>query len=284
MARTAGAQNYISAEPDEPGMLETLAAMVLSFLIGVGAAIGGIGGGSFIGPTLLLIFGLDVQTAIGTSAFVIIFTGLSGTLRYAKYRRVDFRTGLIVASASVPGAFVGKTLSEMLSTPIILSIFAVVLFLSSYTVLRGKRALPVPDLMKFSITRVDANGEEVTYTISVPILLFFAFLAGVAAGLLGIGGGLVVVPLLLSFRIPPHIATATSTFVVFLNATTSGLLHLSAGHVDLQYAAVLIPGVILGAQTGAYLSGRIPRKGIRYFFSALMVVIAISLLYRTFMG
>jgi len=90
-------------------MIEFLLLPLLGVLIGIVAAMIGIGGGVFIVPllTLLPLYGFSTTQAVGTSLTAIVFTSLASTVSYSRQKRIDYRTGLILAVVTIPGAWVG---------------------------------------------------------------------------------------------------------------------------------------------------------------------------------
>jgi uncharacterized membrane protein YfcA len=88
--------------------------IIFGFLIAIAASLTGIGGGVFIVPVLTLLYDFAPANAAGTSLTVIIFTAAASTANYAKQRRIYWRTGLVLAIATAPGAYLGAWLTTIL--------------------------------------------------------------------------------------------------------------------------------------------------------------------------
>jgi len=101
------------------------------------------------------------------------------------------------------------------------------------------------------------------------------------SGLFGIGGGSLMVPvMILLFAFPPHLAVATSMFLVFLSATVSSVSHISLGNVDWYYAMALIPGAWIGGQLGAAINRRLKSETVVMMLRVFLVIIGIRLIYQ----
>ena len=113
---------------------------IIAFLIGIVAAMLGIGGGVFMVPMLVLLpwYNLNPAVASGTSLAAIIFTSLSSTFRYKKQGRIDYLLGLALASTTIPGAFLGSYTKSLIDTRLLGLIFAFFLIFVSARMFIGK--------------------------------------------------------------------------------------------------------------------------------------------------
>lgn len=234
-------------------------------LAGTLGSVAGLGGGIVVVPSLLYFSNVlpafshvTPTVATGTALIIVLLTGLSSTLSYAKQRRVDYRSGLLFFLGSGPGAWAGANFSRYLSTEVFYILFGV-LIITMALVLKGRNKRGKKQInWKVQRSYTDAVGERYEYGYSPALAITISFFIGLVAGLFGIGGGLLFVPLmLLMFRFPPHLATATSMFVIFLSSTTGSITHIALGHVDWWAVLWLAPGAWIGAAVGAALSKRI---------------------------
>jgi hypothetical protein len=116
---------------------------------------------------------------------------------------------------------------------------------------------------------------------SVPTGLALSFLAGGASGLLGIGGGVVQVPVMnLLLGVPMKAAAATSSHIISLTAVAGAVVYLVRGYVDPFVAAVTIIGVFLGARGGTRLARILPGRSIKRVFSLVLFYMALHMLAR----
>jgi uncharacterized membrane protein YfcA len=220
--------------------------VVIGFIVGAIGTLIGAGGGFILVPVLLLLnphAGADTLT--GISLAVVFFNAASGTLAYARMRRIDFKAGTIFAIAALPGAVLGVYATSHIPRRLFDGIFG---FL----------------LVAAAVYLVATTGHKTkeSHSGSYNLWLGVVISAGVGflSSLLGIGGGIIHVPALTyALNFPVHTATATSHFVLSITALVATLIHLRNGALNgqLQTIAWLSVGAIAGAQAGAKLSNRI---------------------------
>jgi len=229
--------------------------------IGTYGTLVGLGGGVILLPVLLLLYpDVPPETLTGISLSVVFLNSVSGTAAYIRQRRIDYRSGWLFALATVPGTIVGVWLVRYIATSTFALVFGFLLLgLSALIFLRPQ--LEVPALLSRGrgpvCTVVDREGQSFTYRVNRALGSALSFMVGFIAGLLGIGGGVIHVPMmvyLLSF--PVHVATATSQFILVFTTLTGVLTHLAlrTNIEDPLVIFFLALGVIPGAQLGARLS------------------------------
>jgi uncharacterized membrane protein YfcA len=264
---------------------------VILFAIGVVAAIFGsivgLGGGIIMVPVLVLIgeqiTGNPVTTpiAVGTSLAVLIFTALSASYTYYKQGKVDFRSGWLFFATSGPAAMVGAQLTNGIPQgPFQLS-FGIFMFIMFGLMIARQRMKPLR--LKWSVQRsfTDGNGIEHHYGYNIALALLIGCGVGFCSGLFGIGGGSLFVPLMvLLFRFPPHIATATSMFVILLSSILGSGVHAWHGNIDWILFAALMPGAIVGGRVGAIIASRMSGKQLIWLLQATLLVMAIYLIIQ----
>jgi uncharacterized protein len=230
----------------------------LGFFAGGYGTLIGAGGGFVLAPALLLLYpGEAAETITSISLAVVFFNALSGTLAYAKSKRIDYKSGFIFSLASIPGAVLGALATTAISR-------------EGFDLLFGFLLVCVAIVLAFTTARQGATriaqADFKTPTISnlshSTLLLGSALSSGLGfiSSFLGIGGGFLYVPALVYLlRYPVHIATATSLFVLTITAFTGSATHVAAGlfHHGLRRALALSIGAILGAQVAAKLSQHI---------------------------
>lgn len=274
-------------------VLEIMFLFVMVVCAGILASLVGIGGGVIFVPLFNLFLGLPIEDAIGTSMCTIIFTSLSGSIYYAKEKRVDYKTGLLMEITTIPGAIIGATVTEVLPEIVLKTIFFSFLFLSGLKLIRRKNT---GKTFNFSFKKsrlkflnigwekkfIDSQGKEWSYFVNVPLMLLCGFLAGFISGLLGIGGGTLKVPILaIVLGMPVHIATATSTFMILITSTSGGVTHFYLGHVDLKIVLVAATGAVLGAQIGPRLNVKVSSKHLRKIVGTVLILVAANMAYNT---
>ena len=238
--------------------------VALGFGVGTVGTLVGAGGGFILTPVLLIAYPRtkpDLITAI--SLVVVFFNALSGSFAYRRQRRIDYRSGLAFAAAALPGSVAGALVVGLVPIKPFDLIMGAILGLLSLLVLRGAAPRLEPHALRSATPRslTDAEGETYEYAVRVRRGIAYSALVGFVSSFLGIGGGVIHVPLMVTqLGFPVHVATATShfvlTFMAFTGSATHAISGTFAGGIGLRRAAALSIGVIAGAQLGAKLSQR----------------------------
>ncbi|HUZ16609.1 MAG TPA: sulfite exporter TauE/SafE family protein [Gaiellaceae bacterium] len=258
--------------------------VAIGFAVGAFGTVVGAGGGFILTPILLLLYPHDsAQTLTAISLTVVFFNAASGSAAYARQRRIDYRSGTIFALATVPGAIGGALLVGQTSRQVFDAIMGAVLAALAVWLIAGER-WPLREVQDHVAQRrlVDRAGE--TYSYRVPVLRGAVYSLGVGflSSFLGIGGGVIHVPLLVrALGFPTHIATATSHFVLAIMAGTGTITHLVIGsfhHHGLRRTVALSIGVVAGAQLGAHLSLRLRGRVIHWLLAIALLALAARLL------
>ncbi|MSP40172.1 MAG: sulfite exporter TauE/SafE family protein [Deltaproteobacteria bacterium] len=239
-------------------VLQFLWLVPLGFFAGAYGTLIGAGGGFVLAPALLLIYPAEApETITSITLAVVFFNALSGTLAYARTKRIDYKSGIIFSLATMPGAVLGALTTNVMSRAKFNLLFGCLLIVIAL-------ALVVSPGKKTAAQQPPGNGNsrEIFSLSKSKIILgvVFSSVFGFVSSFLGIGGGFMYVPALVyMLGFPVHIATATSLFVLTLTALTGSATHIAAGlfHHGIQQAIGLSIGAILGAQLGAKISQRI---------------------------
>jgi uncharacterized membrane protein YfcA len=251
-------------------MLELLLP-IFGFLIGIVAALTGIGGGAFMVSLLALVYAFAPQNAVGTSLTAIVFTAFAATLNYSRQKRIYYRTGLVLATTTVPGAILGAYLTTILAPNLLgLILGAMLIAIALYMILDS--ILHRNARQNRSQSKSESDNEMVRSR-RVWVGAGLSFLGGLASGLLGIGGGVLVVPIMtFAMGMPIHIATATSMFTMIFTTISGVTQHYLANHINFEFALLLAAGTVTGAQVGAYASRKISSRYLRIIFSLMLIV------------
>ena len=247
-------------------MLKYVSYFAVGIFIGILAALFGLGGGFLIVPTLNLL-GVEMHHAVGTSSAAVVFTSLSSALAYSRQGRIHYKVGLLLASTAVIGAYIGAWLTSFISAAQLKVIFGLALVVVAVRIYRKKTAEP---------GEVKLEEVGVNYRL-VPIGGFFA---GIASGLLGVGGGIINVPFLTYLGLPIHYAVATSSFAIVFTATAGALKHYAMGNVETQWLVLLVPGLIIGAQLGAGIAKRTKASSLKRAFAVVMALLALRMILK----
>jgi uncharacterized membrane protein YfcA len=267
--------------------LESWAALALVGLGVVAGAFGtlvGAGGGFVLTPILLLVYPHDSpKTITAISLTAVFFNAASGSVAYARQHRIDYRSGLVFGAATLPGSIGGALAVEHVGRRVFDLVMGLVLASLAIWLAVG-RARSERGTGPGSL-RVLTDSSGKTYRYRVPIVRGAVLSLGVGflSTFLGIGGGVVHVPLLVrALGFPTHIATATSHFVLMLMAGTATATHLVTGTLrfghGLRRALALSLGVVVGAQVGARVSVRLSGRTIELLLVAALAALAVQIL------
>lgn len=259
----------------------------IGFLVGTFGTLIGAGGGFILVPVLLLLYPSlppDVITSI--SLAVVFLNAASGTVAYARLKRIDYRSAVIFALATLPGSVIGALVTGYLPRYIFDIILGILLIgIGIFLLLRPEQGAygankSQAHLVKRSIT--DIYAKKYVYSFNQLIGIVISFFVGFVSSLLGIGGGIIHVPALAALlNFPVHIATATSHFILAIMALAGTVVHMIQGTFWQEWTkAVFIGiGVIGGAQVGARLSEKIKPKGIIRALAIALLLVGIRLLF-----
>lgn len=265
---------------------------MICLIIGIGSAfVGsllGLGGGIVFIPTMLFLAEnlpsfawAKPQTVVGLSLIAMVITALSSTLSYAKKGRVDFRTGGVLLLGSIPGGIVGSWINQFVNVDQFNLYFGILMIgLSLLLFIKREQREKIKDHgANKNVRRFVVDGTVYEYVISYPILFFIAIIVGIVSGLFGIGGGAIVVPvLILLFFVPPHVATATSMFMILITSFVSSLTHVYLGHIIWIYALFFIPGAWIGGLLGAKVNQLIKGSALSWLLRIVLIFIGIRLI------
>ena len=276
-------------------------------MIGGGIAAGlfgsllGLGGGTLIVPILTLGFGLPLIKAIGVSLVCVIVTSGAASGVYLERRVANLRLGMTLELFTACGALIGGLVAFLLPERTLELLFAGLLVYVAITMARRREPDPVPDdgepqhgadLLDDRDAPSDASptgmGSFVA-SLSGPGYrvrrLGFGALgsvgAGVTSALLGIGGGLVKVPVMhVVMGVPLRVATATSNLMMGITASAGAIIYLFRGGIDPYVAGPTAIGVFVGASIGSRAAHRIDVRILRGLFVAILLYTAWQMLQR----
>jgi uncharacterized membrane protein YfcA len=253
----------------------------------------GLGGGIIVVPALLFLTTIPgfehitPQIAVGTSLFTMIFTGLSSTLAYMKHKTVDYKSGFIFLIGSGPGSILGAWVTERMALHSFNIFFGIFILLVSAVLLLKDKLKPLPFNKDRGIVRTftDNRGQTFEYGFHPAAGIMISFVVGFISGIFGVGGGSLMVPtMILVFFFPPHVAVATSMFMIFPTSIISSITHITLGNVNWLLALALVPGAWIGANIGVYLNTKLKSKTIVIILRAILVVVGLRLIYEGIIG
>lgn len=273
-------------------MVEVGLLALLGFLVGGFGTVVGAGGGFILVPILLFIYpDTSPEAVTATSLLVVMGNASSGTVAYAFQRRIDVRSGLLFALATLPGAVAGAWFVRFIPRATFDVLFAAVLgSVGVYLLVRRTAVIVRAPLSGRGVVRrqiTDREGNTFVYTFKVWQGMAISVVVGFVSSLLGIGGGIVHVPMMaVVLHFPVHIATATSQFVLALMAAEATAVHIASGTLGWNEtagrAAAITFGAVLGAQVGARVARRVRGAHIVRALGVALVLVALRLAIASF--
>jgi uncharacterized membrane protein YfcA len=225
----------------------------------------GAGGGFVLMPILLFMYPKETPEILtGISLAVVFFNAFSGSIAYGRMKRIDYKSGLIFSAATIPGAVLGVYTVSYINRTAFNIIFGILLIgISIYMFLNPSRkfnSAVSSDKHKSTRQLTDVQGNTHSYSFNIKTGIIISLFVGYLSSMLGIGGGIIHVPAMVSLLgFPVHIATATSHFVLAIMALAGTIVHIINGSISGSYLIIIAiaVGALAGAQIGAKLSNKI---------------------------
>ena len=246
--------------------MTTLLLLCCGLLAGLLGGYLGVGGGIVIVPFLTLVLGIDIKTAIPISMAAIVVNSLAASSEYLKKGMVDLELMVVLSFAMVIGMIIGSTLLTIVPTTFVKLLLALVLIYTAVSLVKGKEK---------SAVAVMENKRSRLW-----LCALLAALGGVLAGLVGVGGGVIIIPLMfLVIGLPLATARGTSSFVVGFSGAASLAVYFINGLVSATLAPSVILGTIVGGKFGVKLGTVAKPTAVKVVFCLLLVYVAFRLAY-----
>lgn len=251
-----------------------MAASILAWpgAIAIGVSLGLLGsGGSIITvPVLVYLIGQDEKVAIAGSLFVVGNIALAGSLQYVRAKLIDWRNVLVFGVPGMAGTYLGAVIAAYVPGIAQLALFALVMLLASYMMLRPVELSDAP------------NAPRESWKIGIDGLI-----VGVITGLVGVGGGFLIVPaLVLLGGLGIHAAVATSLVIIALKSYSGFYKYidvLEAQNLQLDWQTLMIVTAlgIVGSFGGAKYAKRMPQDKLKRWFGYFLIIMGIYILVRS---
>lgn len=273
--------------------MDGLLLMLLGLAIGGFGTLIGAGGGFILVPILLLLYpDKSPEIITGISLAVVFLNASSGSIAYGLKKRIDYKSAWIFCITTLPGSVLGAFATSYISRSTFNLVFGIILFLlATILIIKPMKKNDSNKKLKnrsfWDIARyvIDIEGIRYIYRYNIALGAFISFFVGFASSLLGIGGGIIHVPVMVNLlNFPIHIATATSHFVLALMAFTGSVVHyfqgiLAEGVHEIVWLGL---GVIIGAQIGAKFSTRVQGKLIIRSLAFALLAVSFRILWMGF--
>ena len=279
------------------------------WLLAGGAAAGGfgsllgLGGGVLLVPLLTLVFGLDLRAAVGVSLVSVIVTSSAAAGVYLERNIANLRLGMTLELFTACGALVGGLVAFLIDERLLTFLFSGLLVYVAITMLRAREPAPddgallrpdldIPDdhhveplaagdLASFRSAALARLSGEAYAVRNLGRGIVGSTGAGVVSALLGIGGGIIKVPLMhVGMGVPLRVATATSNLMIGVTAAASAVIYLLRGEIDRYTAGTVAIGVFVGASVGSRVAHRIELRFLNLLFVAVLLWTALQMLLK----
>ena len=280
------------------------------FLAGVGFLVGLLGGffgggGGFLAGPMMFLVGVPMNFVVGTDLAHMTGKSIVAARRHRVLGHVDIRLGLLMVLGTVPGIEIGARIIEGLEstgnidTVVGIAYVVILLAIGTFTAWESVRAMQLVrtermdakdalafqgvtrQIRRFRLPPLVSLPDSGIESISLWVILGVSFLTGLLAGVLGVGGGFIRMPMMIYLiGVPTHVAVGTDLFEVVISAGFGTVTHALKGNVDVLMALVMGTGAAIGAQIGAVSTRFFAGPRIRLFFSVLPFVGATLVILR----
>jgi len=247
----------------------------------------GLGGGVFLVPVLVQALGVPMPQAVAVSLVTVIATSnaVSGSMAGRQY--INLRLGFLLELLTAAGGLLGSLIAVYVAPRALMITFSVVMVLMSVLTF-ARRAhrnnLPASaDPGGWGGRFIDeVSGEAVVYRVTrMPLALVTSFVAGILSTLLGMGGGVVKVPVLNAWcGVPMRVVSATSAFMIGVTATSGALVYLGRGLLLPVLAASAVVGVRLGSTAGMRFSRTLSPARLKVILAVVLLAVAVLMVSR----
>jgi uncharacterized protein len=265
-----------------------IAALMIAggFAAGLFGSLLGLGGGVLIVPLLTLGFGLPLREAVGVSLVAVIVTSSASAGVYLERHVANLRLGMTLELFTAAGALVGGLVAFALSEQVLAGLFTVLLVYTAFTMARRRdepssssELSPVEpaegELAQSAPTPADSVEPPAYAVRNLGRGIIGSLFAGVVSALLGVGGGLIKVPLMnVAMGVPLRVAAATSNLMIGITAAASAIIYLLRGGIDPYVAGPTAVGVFVGASLGSRTAHRVDVRVLRMLFVGVLLVTA----------
>lgn len=255
--------------------------MAAGAVAGMLGALLGLGGGVFLVPFLNVVLGLPFKVAGAISLMTVIATSSAVSARTAGRNLINLRLGMLLEVASAAGGLAAGMTLQYLPERVLFALFSLItLSIAAIMLTRLDRrnvldASADPGRLGGRYFE-EESGRDVVYKVRrLPLGLGVSCLAGYVSGALGIGGGILKVPVLNVWcGVPMRAAAATSGLMIGVTAVASVPIHYANGYILPGYAAAAVLGVLLGSQAGFWFGGRARARWLKMLMAAVLFAVA----------
>ncbi len=273
-----------------PVVTATLALIIFAAgaLSGSLGALLGLGGGVFLVPFLNLALGFPFSVAAAISLTTVIATSSTVSAGRAGKQLINMKLGMLLEVATAAGSFLGGVTAHLIAQSFLQKLFgvvAIVVAIIMLTRLQRRNVIldPAADAGVLGGRYYEGeSGGEVVYRVKrLPVAIAASFVAGNVSSLLGIGGGIIKVPVLNAWcGIPLRAAAATSAFMIGVTATAGAVIYYGHGQLEPTLAAAAVLGVQLGSWGGMRFGAAASAKWLKVMMAIVLFIVSAMMLAR----
>jgi len=248
----------------------------------------GLGGGVFLVPFLNLVMGFPFTVAAAISLTTVIATSSTVSAGRAGKQLINMRLGMLLEVATAAGSFLGGVTAQFVSQSLLQRLFGIVAVIVAVIMLSRLRRRNVildpnadPGLLGGRYHE-EESGCTVTYRVKrLPLAIVASFVAGNVSSLLGIGGGIIKVPVLNAWcGVPLRAAAATSAFMIGVTATAGATIYYGHGQLQPALAAAACLGVQVGSWGGMKFGAAASSKWLKILMAAVLIIVSAMMFLR----
>jgi uncharacterized membrane protein YfcA len=267
-----------------PAVTPALASIVFAAGAAAGAlgALLGLGGGIFLVPFLNLGFNFPITIAAAISLTTVIATSSAVSAGKAGKQLINMRLGMLLEVATAAGSLFGGVTAQFLPQSTLQRLFGIVaMFVAIVMLTRLKRRNVMldpssdPGVLGGRFYDEESAGVVIYRVKRLPLAIGASFVAGNVSSMLGIGGGIIKVPILNAWcGMPMRAAAATSAFMIGVTATAGAVIYYGRGQILPILAAAAVLGVQLGSWGGMRFGQRASAKWLKILMAAVLIVVS----------
>lgn len=253
------------APPESMARQKVLVITLVGLAAGFLSGLFGVGGGILIAPGLVFLAKMDHRRAYGTSLAAVLPIALSSMITYWTHDHIDWPVMVCITIGALVGAVIGTHFLNIVSQSALAIGFSAILVLSAVRL----------------FFEGQGDGRATLSFWGIVLLVVIGLVSGILAGLLGVGGGIIMVPaMLVFFSIPSVVAKGTSLAVIVPTALMGTIRNRSNKNVDIPAAVIIGLSGIVAAVAGAWFSTQLSDTTSNVLFACLMLAVASKLLWQ----
>ncbi|OGS18047.1 MAG: hypothetical protein A3J83_06800 [Elusimicrobia bacterium RIFOXYA2_FULL_40_6] len=270
-------------------LISIIGIAITGLIVGFLSGLFGVGGGFVIVPILNIVFGISYNIVIGSSLAAISIISLLGITKHHKQSHVNTKLGLILLAGTLPGVEFGARLLVKLTNSGFINVFIDTAFLIVFV---GAFSIMVFEYIRWvneNKTSCDLTDYKIGFycfkketgfnnSVNIFYLLACGFLIGILQGMLGVGGGFMLIPVLVNFfGLPARLVIGTCLFVIFPSSGYGAITHFFKGNINFILVALILSGSIIGTLIGSSFTAKLKGKKIRLYFIFLIALAIIMM-------